>query len=365
MYYGRNKHFKKRNKQYKRPDLRAGRFPFEEIKYEKEYDIDPFIYKSHEPYYEPVQKFMPSHFYENLNKNRLKAITEYPRYFYDTSYGKPSKKQLYENIYWMKKKPSKMDEMYGTILAASRGSQYSSSNNINDINNMIKHAEKVSDFVDQNYKEQKRIGLIRNALLNKYVGEGFYGGAAVDFPKHENINPEKINEYQKVSLSNHDISKLLHGQTNIFTYPQLSNFNNIEEVLEPYNCCVILYMTKKNYGHWCCLTQHKDRISFFDPYGGQNLPDEELKNIPEHFRRESGQDFPHLSYLLYNSGYPIEYNNYKFQKHKQDTNTCGRHCINRIRNRHLNIDQYYEMMKGEANRLGIDYDQLVTLNTSS
>jgi hypothetical protein len=271
----------------------------------------------------------------------------------------PSRKQIIENIYWATKKPSRIDDIYRTIFAAERHNRlsqtYDSMNNI----------EKFTDNVETEYKNRLRNYLLDNALKEKYIGGSIMGGSAVDFPISTKINKNKLDEYAKVSLSNGDIERLLHGHTNIFTYPQLSKINHIDEILDPYDSCVIIYLTKKNYGHWVCLTRHGDRISFFDSYGMNNLPDEQLKNIPEHFRRESGQNTPHLTRLLYGSGYPIEYNNYKFQKRLHDTNTCGRHVINRIRHKHLNIDQYYNMMKKEANALGLDYDQLVTMLTSS
>jgi len=336
--------YHRRNKHYKRPhpddNIQAGFFPSEK-------------------------------FYQKPIKSRVKGQREdYPREFYDIFYNKSPKKNIYENIYYAMKPPSRIDEIYRTVLAAERipqqyiGSDESKeSHYIHQLSHQLKREEE--KFEDQ-YKDRKRFELINKSLLDKYQGSGIlYGGSAVDFPISDKINPKKINEYEKVSLSNKDIEKLVNGQTNVFTYPQLSNYKHIDEILDPYDSCVILYMTKKNYGHWCCLTKNNDRISFFDPYGEDNLPDEQLKNIPEHFREDSNQEFPHLTYLLYASGYPIEYNNYQFQKHQKDTNTCGRHCVNRLRNRHLNIDQYYNMMNSEAKRLGVDYDQLVTMLTSS
>jgi hypothetical protein len=291
------------------------------------------------------------------------------REFIDLYSHKSPQAKIYEDIYLTTKEPTRYDQVYETIRAAERIPKNRA--NQADAYNLYKLEQQLKMQQDQmqaSYQEKKRQFLIEQSLLEKFSGQGILmGGKAVDFPEQdEEIDKETLEEYQKVSLSNEDIRTLLNGQVNILTYPELMKFNDIEDVLGPYNACVILYMNKKNYGHWCCLFKTKDgRISFFDPYGGNNLPDEELKQIPEHFREESGQTYPHLTWLLYKSGYPVEYNDHRYQKLQQDVNTCGRHCIVRLRNKDLNSDQYYQMMKHESQELGMDYDELVTAMTSS
>ena len=126
----------------------------------------------------------------------------------------------------------------------------------------------------------------------------------------------------------------------------------------------MLYMSKPNYGHWICVIKHLDRIEFFDPYGEPNLPDEELKLINDDVKNITNQNYPYLSKLLYNSNYPIEYNNYPFQEHNLDIKTCGRHCIVRILFKNLLLDEYYNLMSWLSINSGLNYDQLVTYITS-
>ncbi|HEY6534344.1 MAG TPA: hypothetical protein VIY08_00820 [Candidatus Nitrosocosmicus sp.] len=174
---------------------------------------------------------------------------------------------------------------------------------------------------------------------------------------------EILKKYENISLSNRNIYEMLDGKVKVLTYPELAKYNHIDDLFYPHNCFILLYMWKESYGHWVCVLKHDDRIEFFDPYGGNNLPDEELKMVPEHFRQKSNQAYPHLSWLIYNIGMPIEYNDYKFQKSKSDIKTCGRHCIVRSSLKHLKLDDYYDLMVELANKCHLDFDKLVTLFT--
>lgn len=174
-----------------------------------------------------------------------------------------------------------------------------------------------------------------------------------------------IDEDQEIALSNYEINDILKDKTKILTYKALPQFNNINQILEPYKNFIMLYMSKPNYGHWCCVLKHPDRIEFFDPYGGKNTPDEELNMINDEVKGITNQDYPYLSQLLYNSGYPIEYNDHQFQEHGQGINTCGRHCIVRVLFKDLLLDDYYELMSYLCTKLNMNYDQLVTYITTN
>lgn len=150
---------------------------------------------------------------------------------------------------------------------------------------------------------------------------------------------EKIKKFKKVALSGDEVLRLTENKANLITYPELNKYDNIEEILKPFGACIILYETKKNYGHWVCLIERgNNNIEFFDSYG--KMIDHQLKFIPEHFRVESKQKYTLLTYLLLKSGKKIEYNNYKLQSTKNDINTCGRWCAIRIKLKHINIDDF-------------------------
>lgn len=204
------------------------------------------------------------------------------------------------------------------------------------------------------FRLQQKVAYEDDPYANRFVG-----GGNDEIQDIENI----FDQYKAISLSNKEIEKLLDGKCKIVTYPELARIESIDEVLEPFGCFILLYLTKANYGHWCAVIKHNDKIEFFDPYGGKSMPDEELKQIPEHFRQRSNQDYPHLSALLYDSGYPIEYNNFKFQKHLNGTNTCGRHCAVRCSTKNLSLNDYHQYINDLCKEFNLDPDSLVTLLT--
>ena len=122
----------------------------------------------------------------------------------------------------------------------------------------------------------------------------------------------------KLPYSGEDILTLCDGKTNILTYKELMNYNNIDEVLSPFGCAVILYETKPNYGHWVCLIKHDDNIiSFYDSYGLG--VDEQLNFIDE--------------------------NKVRLQKYISDNNTCGRYVGFRIVLKDIKNDYFNYLMK--------------------
>lgn len=143
-------------------------------------------------------------------------------------------------------------------------------------------------------------------------------------------------------ISNHDIYNILGEDTRIFKYRQLSKFKTIEELFATKDFVIILYETKKDFGHWCCILWHKKRntIEHFDSYG--LMPDDELKFVPDVFRKINNMMVPHLTALLYNSKKKIEFSEFELQS--QDTQTCGRWVLFRIVNMHnMNIYKFKNM----------------------
>lgn len=162
------------------------------------------------------------------------------------------------------------------------------------------------------------------------------------------------------SLSDNEIRNALKGKCNIVSYPKIEDYKTLDDLLGPYGCAVLLYHSKKNYGHWTCIFKYPDNktVEFFDPYS--NSPDGALNFIPMKFRKENNEYYPYLTKLLYESPYKIEYNDYPLQSHGflagNQINTCGRHVLMRLFNRKLNIDQYMQRLF----MLGDDPDIVVT-----
>ncbi len=158
-----------------------------------------------------------------------------------------------------------------------------------------------------------------------------------------------------------DVQMVDNSGANLYIYNELTKFNNLDDALGQNGAMIILYETKKNYGHWVCVFKRDINIvEHFDSYG--LMPDDELKFIPEYFKKQSKQDLPHLTRLLYNSGYNVEYNDHKLQSKMSDVKTCGRHVICRLKFRDIPIDTYINLLT-EYNNVGITPDMVATLLT--
>ncbi len=174
-----------------------------------------------------------------------------------------------------------------------------------------------------------------------------------------------LNKELHRSLSSNDIKKLLNLKVKILLYPDIVDYHNIDDLLKPYDCVVILYMHNKikngYYGHWCCIFKiDNENIEFFDPYG--IFPDDQLDfSISTYFRIENGLQYPLLTYLLFYTGskYKLSYNEYKFQGN--DVATCGRHCAVRLLNKHLSLKEYKKKMDSYKK----NYDIIVTIITNN
>ena len=108
------------------------------------------------------------------------------------------------------------------------------------------------------------------------------------------------------ALSDKDIVRKLDGKVKILLYSDLKNYDNIDEVLNPYGKVAILYYWKAKpyYGHWVGLLRTKrNTIEVFNSFG--DFIDRNLDEIPENFRKENDEAERHLSHLLRKSDYDI------------------------------------------------------------
>lgn len=150
---------------------------------------------------------------------------------------------------------------------------------------------------------------------------------------------------QDIPLSGNQIKSALDNETKILRYRDLLNYDNIDDILKPYNNFVLLYEQKPRYGHWVCVIFHEDTdtLEYYDPYGF--FIDEVLDYVDTDFKNQSGQSFPYLSYLFYISPYNIIYNNKKLQEKKNSVATCGRHIISRILLKDIPLKEYQDIFK--------------------
>lgn len=152
----------------------------------------------------------------------------------------------------------------------------------------------------------------------------------------------KIYRSEDYDLSEDDIMRITDNKTKIFLYSDLEKVDNIDDILEPYGCCVILYQLEANVGHWVCLIRKsKMELEFFDPYGLSI--DEELQYSKYNLRRHNGEIVPHLTALIEKSNYKVISNTEKLQKFKEHVNTCGRWVSMRIRFKDVSLGKFIEL----------------------
>lgn len=172
------------------------------------------------------------------------------------------------------------------------------------------------------------------------------------------INRETLKKLVNTATSGEQILRMVQGKANVVTYTDLANIRDINQILDPYGACFLLYQTyKKNYGHWCAIMKRGNVISVFDSYG--IIPDDELKWTKSDLRKVLKQDYPHLTALLYNSGKPIEYNDHPLQA-RGSVKTCGRWSAARLLYKNIDDDAFAKLF---SSKYGYTADEYVTLFT--
>lgn len=127
-------------------------------------------------------------------------------------------------------------------------------------------------------------------------------------------------------VSNFDIQKKFKAQNiKIVTFEQLSNYNNLEQLLPQNECALfILLKTSENAGHWTVTVRYNNNVYYFDSYGV--IYGGELKNISPELRYELGENKKTLTNLINKSNFNVSYNHKQLQSHHTDINTCGKWC---------------------------------------
>lgn len=153
-----------------------------------------------------------------------------------------------------------------------------------------------------------------------------------------------IKNSEEIDLSGTDIMRMTDSKTSIMSYEMLKNYNSIDTVLGRYESVVILYETRRNFGHWVVLFKVSETtLEFFDSYGLS--VDEELAFDKGYNKRiHKGQEVPHLSHLLNESNYNVISNKKQLQSNLEDINTCGRYCVLRVILRHITLKEFNDLL---------------------
>jgi hypothetical protein len=156
-----------------------------------------------------------------------------------------------------------------------------------------------------------------------------------------------LKQLQSYSFSDKDMMNLIEGKANLVTYPEIAKYKTLDKLLGKHRACIILYLSKPNYGHWTCIFERTDEpghIIFYDPYGF--LPDEELKFNSYQVNRQLGQDKPYLLMLMVKAENKYIYtsNGYRIQKMKKNNNICGRAVGLRLNFRNFGDEEFHNIL---------------------
>lgn len=151
------------------------------------------------------------------------------------------------------------------------------------------------------------------------------------------------------SLSLKDLQSLTDA--NVITYESVHECETLDDLMRN-DCCILLYFSTPNYGHWVTILRYPDHIEFFDPLA--QYPDKMLESVDPSVNRHYHQNHTYLLKLLYETQLPVEYNNYKLQEMSPLISTCGRHAIVRCLCRDIKLDDYVRVMRKLAGENYLD-----------
>lgn len=163
----------------------------------------------------------------------------------------------------------------------------------------------------------------------------------------------------KYSLSDRDITRFFNDKIKIIRYSELDDYDNIVDVLKPYNRTILLIEAEKT-NHWVLLQMVKDKfILFFDSYG--IFPSNQYNYIPKSIQKMTNQDRNKLLRLLIDSPYNVHYSQYRFQKIKNYINTCGRWCCVKGLFMDMTEDDFRDMINNMMKETKLTSDEVICL----
>lgn len=201
-----------------------------------------------------------------------------------------------------------------------------------------------------------------------------------------NAIPKKIKFNLYYPFSVPDLFFASESRCNVFTYPELNDFDHIDELYTQYNSnqeknafkfipgisklpftdrsCIILYMSKPGFGHWTVINRipdgdNKYSYQFLDSYG--EIPDDQLEYIPEKFREDTNQVYYTLTKLINDSGEDLFYNDIALQVLDNRIATCGYYCSIFVKYNQIPVEDFVDIIIEKSAEYKIFPDELIGL----
>ena len=80
-------------------------------------------------------------------------------------------------------------------------------------------------------------------------------------------------------VSDKDLKNRIHSPFKLVLYPDLSNYQNITDILPNEFSILIILLEAGSGNHWTCLIRRNNILTYFDSYGKK--PDGEFYLIPK------------------------------------------------------------------------------------
>jgi hypothetical protein len=143
------------------------------------------------------------------------------------------------------------------------------------------------------------------------------------------------------AYSDSDIRAAL-GNIPIHKYPELKAMASPDALFKRRKAVILLFLTEgRNEGHWIAVLDHDTHYEVFDSFGVSI--DGNRKWLDKEQLMEFGQTLPLLSNLLGKGNKPVNHNSTKLQADESDT--CGRWVVWRIKNAHKPLETFVAEMK--------------------
>lgn len=163
-------------------------------------------------------------------------------------------------------------------------------------------------------------------------------------------------------VSDQDLKRKITYPFKLVLYPDLSNYNDITDLLPESFSILIILLEAGSSAHWTGLVRRNNILTYFDSYG--RGPDKEFYLIPKMTQINLHEQGHYLTTLLNQAqkqGFKLEYNNIDFQSKAPNIDTCGKHTIAFIEAMiaGLTLKQYQQIMIQTKKESGLSYDIIV------
>lgn len=167
-----------------------------------------------------------------------------------------------------------------------------------------------------------------------------------------------IKQVIQQDLTGTEIRDFVKDKYPLHMYQDLGRVNNLHDILGPQNACIILFPVQSaTSGHYTAIIYYEEinTLHYFDSYGFDWNQELKYSNQPITKQNLIGKLFANAQ----QQGMKVTFNQNRYQVLKDGVNTCGKHCIMRLKFKYLREDEYGRLMRHQK----YTPDEIVTMAT--